>query len=150
LTLKRVTTFRLTALLLISMFLLAFVSSTALPVSSGSASGIIVVVRTNASHYSGVERIRVSGMLLFTPTTSFDPSFPVHITITNPKGAIVASTNAHLTYSHKFRHTFLSGLSADWISGIYKVTASYPVCMQEPPICVLEQGATSFTYSSSG
>jgi hypothetical protein len=146
----------LTISLLVFLFGFAvFILPSTVAYSSSSAippSGIIVVVKTNANHYYGVETIKVSGELLYTPDKpggfSSIPNFPVYITIINPKGIIVASSTAPLSSSHKFHHSFLSGLSTGWIAGNYNVTASYPVCIQEPPLCVLHVGIASFTYNS--
>ena len=144
-----------TTISIVSIFLLGILVSSAFVSTAAAApsttSPVIVVVKTNMGHYSGVEKIRVSGMLLFTPSISAigsQPNFPVYITITNPKGVVVASATVPLS-SDRFHHVFISGATAEWISGTYRVTASYPTCTPEPPLCVLHPGLTTFTYHTT-
>ncbi len=127
-TLPTISVVALTALLLLSPL-------------AASAAGATVTVHTDQPSYFGAQSLTVFGKVSPTPTSS---SFVV-ITVKNPSGATVLSGEGSVSTSDgSYSQGFVTGGTGNWITGTYKVNATYASGS------VSGSATITFSYSSSG
>ncbi len=111
---------------------------------AASAAGATVTVKTDSASYAGAQSLTVFGTV--SPTPGASGTFTV-INVKNPSGATVLTGEASVSSSDgSFSQGFVTGGSASWISGTYKVNATYA------PVGVSVSGSatTTFGYSATG
>src|SRR5579871_716554 len=102
------------------LLVILFASISLIPVSFAATS---VIIQTNRTHYSEIQRIFVGGLVSSPPRIK---GTDVAVTITNPKGQIV-DANQFLVMANygTFTGIFVTGGPLYTVSGTYTITANY-------------------------
>ncbi len=80
-----------------------------------------VAVATNASQYSGIKQVLVTGTISPTPA----PYSLVNFSLISPQEAIIYTFQAQTLVNGSFRAAFSTGTSPKWMNGTYVLTATY-------------------------
>lgn len=106
------------------------------------AAGSTITVQTDASSYSGAQKLTASGAVSPAP----GPGTAVFLKISNPAGTNVAVGQASVDGSTgSYQGTFVLGGTSAWTSGTYTLSATWGNSASTAPV----NASVSFTYSPS-